>query len=229
MKRINIFPLVLGIAFLLSGCGIFHIKGNVPNYEEETYIISTMIEDVVLQEEDVSVQICSSDNENLYLSYYCADDDSEQYEITEDKGTLLVTKESKNNYGIFLFGDQYTSDSYKDVKLTLFIPDNYEGDLSIQTLDGDIVIGDVVIEKLTINTKDGNVSFDDTTITQSLSCKTKDGNVKGKLGGKISECNFKTMTINGKNNFNSNIGGNKTIEITTKDGDIDILFDKESK
>ncbi len=206
MKRIRIFLLASGILFLLSGCGIFHLKGTVPDYEEETYTVSAKIENIVMQEEDVPVQICSSDHENLYLSYYSAEDGSEQYKITEEKGTLTVVKESKKNYGIFVFGDRYASDSYKKVKLTLFIPSSYEGDLSVQTADGDIVIGEVSIGKLTIETKDGDISFEDTAITQSLSCRTKDGNVKGKLAGKISEYN-----------------------VTTKDGDIDLRFEEEGE
>ncbi len=141
-----------------------HLRGTMPNYEEQIYTSSTTINEIVLQDEDVPVQICNSENGELYLSYYCADDGSEQYKIIEDAGVLTVTKESETNYGIFLFGDQYSSDSYKQVKLTLFIPFDYKENLSVQTLDGDIQIGQVTIADLEVNTKDGDVTFKNTAI-----------------------------------------------------------------
>lgn len=229
MRQKMILLSVIGIMLLLNGCGNFHLRGTVPNYEEETYTASSKIKNVVLQDDDISVQICQSNSDKLRLSYYSADDGSEQYKIKEDKGKMDIAKESEPNYGIFVFGDRYSSDSFKNVKLTLYLPHNYEGDLSIQTLDGDIIIGDVAIENLTINTNDGDVSFDNTAISQSLCCKTKDGNITGELSGKISEYPHEMKTISGTNNLVSNIDGNKAIEVTTKDGDLDISFNKDNR
>ena len=175
MKEKMIILLSLCVAVLLSGCGIFHFRGVVPNYEEEIYTSSSTIKEVVLQDEDVPVQICNSDNGELYLSYYNTDDGSEKYKITEEEGTLTVEKKAEINQGIFIFGDQYSSDSYKSVKLTLFIPYDYEGSLSIHTIDGNIEIKDVTIENLTIEINDGDVFLNNTTIRQKLACEVKDG------------------------------------------------------
>lgn len=229
MKGKMILLLGLGMAVLLGGCGIIHLRGTVPYYEEETYTSTSVIKEVVLQDDDVPVQICNSDNGELYLSYYCAEDGSEQYKITEEGGILTAIKKTKTNQGIFIFGDQYSSDSYKQVKLTLFIPYDYEGDLSIQTIDGNIGIEDITIENLTINANDGDVSFNNTIVTQSLFCRTKDGNVKGILSGTDSEYTIETKTKDGNNSKNLKTGSDKTIDVITKDGVIDISFNDENK
>lgn len=229
MKRNGILLLSLGFAVLLSGCEGVLLRGTIPDYKEETYITSSKVKDIVLQDEDVPVEICNSDNGKLYLSYYSADDGNEKYKIKESKGVLAVEKESKRNQGIFIFGDQYSSDSYKKVKLTLFLPNDYNGNLSIQTMDGNIVIEDITLKNLIINTNDGDVFFYDTTVTQSLSCKTKDGEVKGTLCGTESEYAVKTKSKNIDNRTNIKTGSNKSIDIITKDGLIDILFNSKNE
>lgn len=224
MKNRIVLLAAVGMSILLNGCGIFHLRGTIPNYEEQIYTPSTSVRKVILQDEDVLVRICNSETKELYLSYYDADDGSERYEIIEDGEILTVAKEAKVNQGIFIFGDQYSSDSYKEVKLTLFIPNDYQGDVSVRTKDGDIEIGDVTVDHLKVVTKDGDVFLNNTTVTQNLSCSTKDGNVEGILNGNESQYNINIRTKSGNGKTNSNTSNEKAIDITTKDGDVGIAF-----
>lgn len=222
--------LALLTAAVLGGCGNFHWRGKIAEYEEQLYTCSesTEIHDIVIDNNDVPVEIYNSPNEEMYFSYYLADDESNRYEIEEKDGGLKVSNICEQNYGIFVFGDDYTSKSYENVKLQLFIPCGYLGSLSIKTLDGNICIHDIMAENIEIETSDGNVLFEGTDVHESLYCKTQDGNIKGILAGLRSEYNFKMKSSNGESSINSSAKSNKTIEIVTDDGDIEVSF-SESK
>ncbi|WP_162610540.1 DUF4097 family beta strand repeat-containing protein [Blautia sp. An249] len=245
MKKTIAFLLVLSAISLFCGCGNIHLRGTVPHYEENIYSASDKVETITIAEKDTPIQIINSNSKLVSVTYYRADDESEYYEITEENGELTIAKQSQPNNGIFILGDRYEDDSYKNVKLVLSLPDNYTGNLFIETMDGDInignvdvqdttvttndgdiVVGNAVFEHLQIDTDDGDVSFNRTAIMQELDCKTKDGDVTGTFSGEMTDYSIITKTTGGNSNINSNIGGDKAIEITTKDGDIDILFDK---
>lgn len=224
-EKIKCCTVILIAGLFLGGCGAVHLRGTVPDYKEEVYTASAEIMDIVIQEEDVPVQIFPSDNGELYVSYYDADDGSETYKITEVDGELTVTKQSESNFGIFIFGDQYSSDSYKRVKLTVFLPEDYRGGVSVQTMDGDILIGEITAVDFTIRTNDGDVSFDRTTIKNSLNCRTKDGDVGGTFAGSISDYSFKANGKTERHDVNTDADSYKRIDVTTGDGDIHISFD----
>lgn len=225
MRRIFILFLGLGITLLLGGCGSFYWKGNIPNYEEELYTpSSTEITEIIIKDEDIPVIIRNSDGDNLYISYYCADNEEEYYEIIDEKGTIAITKVSEPNFGIFVFGDIYSSDSYKDIKLTVYVPKDYTGNISIETLDGNICIGDVIVNDLTVKTKDGNVELVNTLIKHRLYCITKGGNVQGIIRGKRSE--FSLNTAIRENNIDFITDKDKEVEVITENGSIDITFDE---
>lgn len=224
MKKKILLCMCLGITTCLSGCSVVQLRGTVPEYKQETYTSSGNISSIVLCDTDIPIEICNSTNDEISLSYYNADDNSEIYEIEEAGGILTVIKKSEPNYGIFIFGDQYNSDSYADVMLKLYIPDNYMGDLSVESLDGDIKIENVTIDTLSVDTNDGNVLLSGITITQSLFCKTKDGDVKAILNGIESEYNLKIKVNEWNNNANSSDDNGKMVNIDTDDGKIDVSF-----
>ena len=99
-------------------------------------------------------------------------------------------------------------------------------DITITTNNGNIAFGSATINHLQINTLDGNISFDNTAIMQELACETKNGNVIGTFSGNMADYSIVTETVGGNSNLNSKVGGDKTISISTQDGDIDISFDK---
>lgn len=228
-KQVFTILFILLFATVLGGCGIFHWRGKVPNYEEQSYtcIDSSQITNIVIDNDDIPVEIHSSPNENIYFLYYLADDKSNQYDIVEKDGVLNISNNVKQNYGIFIFGDDYSSDSYKEIKLEIFVPHDYSGNLSVKTFDGNVSIYDISVENLEIETYDGNVLFENTGINESLYCKTQDGNIKGTLAGQMSEYSFKIETSDNENNINANEESKKSVELITDDGDVDVSFSQD--
>lgn len=98
-------------------------------YEEQAYncIDSSQITNIVIDNDDIPVKIHSFQNGNIYFSYYLANDKSNQYEIVEKDGVLNILNSVKQNYGIFILGDDYSSDSYKKIKPEIFVPHDYSG------------------------------------------------------------------------------------------------------
>lgn len=225
MKRRWYFSILLVLLFItvLSGCGFFHWRGRTPDYEKHSYNCKNSLEirDIVVDNDDVPVEVCNSEDNEIYFTYYLADDQSNQYEIGEKDGVLNIQNKSKPNYGIFIFGDETTSDSYKNVKLKLFIPCDYSGGLSVKTLDGDIRLHDISVKSLNIATNDGNILFEDTNIKGHMYCKTRDGDIQGTLAGASSEYSLITKSSDNDSNINF---GKKIIELVTEDGNINISF-----
>lgn len=225
------FSLALLTALMFHGCGIFHLRGEMPDYEKQSYFCmdSTQVKRIIIDNGDIPVEIHNSENERIYALYCLADDESNQYEIVEEDGVLNISNTSKPNYGIFLFGDKHSSDSYQDVKLELFIPRDYSGSLSIKTLDENISIYDISIKTLEIKTRNGDVFFENTGIMECLYCKTEDGDIKGKLAGKRSEYKVKTKSSDRERDIKLSGIYMKSVEFRTDDGDVNISFqEKES-
>lgn len=224
MKKICVFT--VSLMLFLTGCTSFHWRGKNPDYTEKTFIADKpeKIKNIYLEEEDTPVEILVSEDDNIHVTYFDADDESEIYDITEDKGAVEIRKKSKSNFGIFIFGDESLSDDYKKVKLKLYLPHDYPGNADVKTLDGNITVDRVHVEALTINTNDGDISLNLPVIGVSLSCNTKDGNVDGILDGQMEDFTYTAVTDDGRSNLNSGGSGNKKIKIKTKDGDIDLSF-----
>lgn len=231
MKKQFLFFVLLALlsVMTLNGCGIFHLRGEIPDYEKQSYSCrdSSQIKSIVVDNNDIPVEIRNSENDDIYFLYYLANDESNQYEIVEDRGVLNVLNKCKPNYGIYILGDKCSSDSYKDVKLEIFIPCAYSGSLFVKTLDENISVYDISIKNLEIETRDGDVFFENTDITERLYCKTEDGDIKGTLAGKLSEYSLKTKSSDNERDIASGAAPNKSVEFKTDDGNVTVSFSEK--
>ena len=151
MKKKVVFFTILTTLICLDSCGIYW-KGRTPEYEKFRYTCSDSpaIHSITIKETEVPVRICTSENDKIYFHYYLPDDDSSRYEIGEEKGTLSVKNITRPNMGIFIAGDESESDSYKEVKFELFLPEDFDGRVELSTSDSDIWTGAVALESLRI-------------------------------------------------------------------------------
>ena len=79
MKKFLAFLLLLSMTYLFCGCSNIHLRGTAPHYEENTYSASDEIESVTIDEKNTPIQIVSSDSKTVSVTYYRADDGSEDY------------------------------------------------------------------------------------------------------------------------------------------------------
>ncbi|HJD36660.1 MAG TPA: DUF4097 domain-containing protein, partial [Candidatus Blautia ornithocaccae] len=141
----------------------------------------------------------------IYFYYYLPDDDSSRYEIGEEKSTLTVENIVKPNMGIFIAGDEAESDSYKDVKFELFLPEDFEGRLELSTSDGDIWTGAVALGEMKAESNEGDIIFENTVIKERLNISTHYGDIRGTLAGNPTDSSLE-------------------MELSAKDGEIQLSY-----
>ena len=212
MKKKIIFFVILAAITCLDGCGIYW-KGRTPEYEKFQYTCSdsSEIQLITIKETDVPVRICTSENDKIYFHYYLPDDDSmpdddsNRYEIGEENGTLTVENITKPNMGIFIAGDESESDSYKEVKFELFLPEDFDGRLVLSTSDSDIWTGAVALGEMKAESYDGDIIFENTVIKEGLNVSTRYGDIRGILAGDSKDSSLE-------------------MELSAKDGEIQLSY-----
>ena len=205
MKKKIIFFVILAAITCLDGCGIYW-KGRTPEYEKFQYTCSDSSEKLItIKETDVPVRICTSENDKIYFHYYLPDDDSNRYEIGEENGTLTVENITKPNMGIFIAGDESESDSYKEVKFELFLPEDFDGRLVLSTSDSDIWTGAVALGEMKAESYDGDIIFENTVIKEGLNVSTRYGDIRGILAGDSKDSSLE-------------------MELSAKDGEIQLSY-----
>lgn len=113
-------------------------------------------------------------------------------------------------------------------EIKLQIPDSITCNLAITTTNNN-----VVLPKMTLN---GNISLDvnngDISLNQflgegNITLHTKNGNITGTLTGSAEDFTIQSEARKGNSSLpESQAGGNKTLNVTTNNGDIDLSFEK---
>lgn len=78
-----------------------------------------------------------------------------------------------------------------------------------------------------MKTSDGNVIFHNPLIKEKLHCQTKDGDIKGTLAGSMSDFTYIMDTSASHSVIPSSQKNKKVLELTTRDGNINILFSED--
>lgn len=155
-------------------------------YERFTYDVQNPagINAIVLTDADVPIEVLPSGDSTMHATYF--ESDKEKYDIEVDGDTLYIRKRIRLMIGLFMFRD-----NPDDVKLTMYLPEGYAGELSVASADGDIRVFGVSMANVSIKTADGDISLNRSHINGSIACKTIDGDIS--VGGiTASEASLKT-------------------------------------
>lgn len=253
MKTLSLI-LLLSLGMTVFSGGAAHASSN---YEEQSYAVEnpSSITAIRLTEVDVPVEVLSSGDDSMHVSYYTSE--YEKYEIEVHDSTLHITKKISFHWFISV-------EPPEEVKLTLYLPVNYAGDMEATAADGNIHIGEVPFSRLSVKTgdggisisktqiaedvicetldgdikidgvsatdmklktMDGDISFDRPAIANSLSCRAVDGDIEGTLVGQASDYTLIVKTADGDSNIASGGSGAKQCELKTIDGDVTVAFE----
>lgn len=184
-------------------------------YERFTHTIEnpSAIKSIVLADADVPVEVLSSEDESMHAIYF--ESDKEQYDIEVDGDTLYIRKRLPFMATLFMFHRRP-----HDVKLTMYLPVGYDGDLNIATADGDIRVFGVTMSDVTIKTADGDIAVNRSHIGESAICKTLDGDI---TIGSITAAEVSLKTTDGNIVLDRPLVSNR-LTCRTTDGDIDGLL-----
>ena len=139
-----------------------------------------------------------------------------------DDGILNMTAESGEGISKF-FG---VKSSGEQSKISLQVPSDLLASLEIHTTNEDISVASLrVADKITLSNNNGDISFDKLAVGNSLQIDNKNGNISGSVAGSYDEFAISTESKKGENNLpDAKEGGNKTLNVTNNNDDIDIEF-----
>lgn len=168
-----------------------------------------------------------TDNQDKY--------ERKQFQTTEDIYEIMVNDIS-TNYTLKVSDSKEMivdySDSPTDSWYTIEVSDDI---LKINKTRGTVGVEDssVIItmpkkeyQNISIETTNGDIIFDNVS-SQQYKCFTENGDIKGTLEANEADYLIVVKTKNGKSNIKDNvIESSKTIEFSTKNGDVKIVFNK---
>lgn len=202
------------VAFSLSGFN-FRNLNNEPKFTEMNFISNDTVNTINAKDENVSIEIITSDDDKVHITYF--ENASSIYTIKENNGVInLSVDKTFNITGIFSF-------SFESVKLTIAIPENYDGVLNIETSNATITIEDVKASDVTLKTSNATIEVDNLVALGEIEIDTSNGKVDLE---NTSGNDFIIETSNAKIELN-NVFSAEGLDLHTSNGSIsfdDIKF-----
>lgn len=217
LKKIFAFTACLTAALLLfAGC-----SSDGSEYQQKTYTAEEGVQSLQIDVQDRIVKIEITDGEQMSVDYF--ESEKESYQISAEGGTLSIASRSNKEWSDFIGGKAPAEQR----TLTVRLPENKLASLQISATNEDIQLPALTLDKASVYINGGSVSFDTLEIGESLTMETKNGSVTGTVAGGYDDFAISTTIKKGDNNLpEQKEGGEKTLNVTVNNGDIDIHFTK---
>ena len=220
MKKIIsiLLCLILG-SFILSGCS----NSDEP-FEEKSYTSDTQINEINLDVRDREIEVSLSEDEQVHIEY--SENSKEHYDISvSDKNVLTMTSASNKEWTDYIGGKP----SAEDRKISLQIPDALLESLTLSTTNEDITLSALAVTgSINISSNGGNIAFANLDVGSALTLNVKNGNISGEIVGSYDDFSIQSEMKKGESNLPVNKdGGEKTLDVSGNNGDVNIEFVKE--
>ena len=220
MKKIISLALCLVLSsFLLAGC-----SDNSEPFEEKSYTPDTQIREINLDVEDREIEVSLSEDEQVHIQY--SENSKEYYDISvSDENVLSMVSASDKEWTDYVGGKP----SAEDRKIVLQIPDALLDTLTLSTTNEDISLPALdVTNSISISSNGGNITFETLDVGSSLTLNAKNGDISGTVAGSYDDFAIQTEIKKGESNLpDSKDGGEKTLNVSNNNGNINIEFVKE--
>ena len=221
MKKIIslLLCLVLG-GFILVGC-----SNSSEPFEEKSYTPDTQINEINLDVRDREIEVSLSEDEQVHIQY--SENNKEYYDITvSDENVLTITSAGNKTWTDYIGGKP----SAEDRKITLQIPNAFLENLILSTTNEDITLSAAAVTgSMDISSNGGNIAFESLDVGNTLTLNVKNGNVSGTVVGSYDDFAIQTEIKKGESNLPDNKdGGEKTLNVSSNNGDVNITFVSES-
>lgn len=191
MKRKLILSILMVLLTLgLSGC---IITDNSDDYERKEFKSTEAVSKVIISDESADVVFKVADSNELSVEYAEASaSEDEWYDISVSNGVLEIEK-TESTVGV------------TDNSLIISMPNKEYEEISVETINGDIIFEEV------------NASI--------YRCNLKNGDIRGTIQGNSADYLCVISVENGDSTLESNaITSTKIIELNVKNGDIEVEF-----
>lgn len=190
-------------------------------FSPETYQIDAAeVHTVVIEATDRSVEVVASTDGTIRVDCYQSEKEYYQFDLSE--GTLRVTLEQDRQWYDF-FG--FKSDAeYRAIRLS--VPEDALSSLQIETTNEDVTLEPISLgASASIRVNGGNIRFDALEVGEALTLEVKNGDICGTVLGSVDEFTISAQVKKGESNLPEQMGdGEKALEVSANNGDIDINF-----
>ena len=166
-----------------------------------------------------------SEDDQIHISYF--ENSQETYDITvSDEQVLTMTSASTQDWTDYIGGKP----SAENRKILLQIPDALLDTLTLSTTNEDISLPALAITKsINISSNGGNITFGNLEVGSAIYLTVKNGDSSGAVVGSDDEFASQTEIKKGESNLPDNKdGGEKTLNVSGNNGDVNITFVSES-
>jgi len=189
------------------------ITGDEYSLVERTYTVDEFSK-LVIDVEDKSIEIRTTDDTEISVSYYVHEKSPVISSIDDD--TLTI----ENHilwYNYFLLNFDWFAPSAIH-QLVIYVPSSYVSSMDINTSNGTIYIGDnISFTELDVYTSNGAITLEDVVVNDDLTVTTSNGVIT--IDGLMVDGVFKAITSNGLIDANL-IEANK-VDLSTSNGAIE--------
>ena len=166
-----------------------------------------------------------SEDDQIHISYF--ENSQETYDITvSDEQVLTMTSASNKDWTDYIGGKP----SAENRKILLQIPDALLDTLTLSTTNEDISLPALGITKsINISSSGGNITFGNLEVGSAIYLTVKNGDISGTVVGSYDDFAIQTEIKKGESNLPDNKdGGEKTLNVSSNNGDVNITFVSES-
>lgn len=210
--------LVLG-SFVLTGC-----SDNNEAFEGKSYTSDIPVNEINLDVQDREIEVSLSEDEQVHIQYY--ENRKEYYDISvSDENVLTMTSASNKNWTDYIGGKP----SAENRKISLQIPDALLENLTISTTNEDITLPALAVTgSISISSTEGNITFGTLDVGNALTLSAKNGDISGAVVGSYDDFVIQSEIKKGESNLPDNKdGGEKTLNVSSNNGDVNIEFVNE--
>lgn len=216
LKILNTSLFIFAFTMFVTGCS----NEKVEVTKEEYTLSSDNVKSINISVKDRAIEVIPTNNDEIKITYYKSDKEFYDIKLTDDKA--LSMKSASDKYISDYFGIQ--NNSIKSI--TLEIPYFLQSDLIIETTNNDITLPEMEITgEISIKINNGNIILENILGKNTITLSTKNGDISGSLKGTYEDFEIHSNPHKGESNLpKSKTDGYKLLDVSTNNGDIDILF-----
>lgn len=222
MKKIISLTLCLVLSsFVLAGCS----DSNNPFAQKEYTVDVTQIEELSIDVCDRQIEVSISEDDKIHITYF--ENSKETFDITVSDENVLTMASVNNKDWIDYIGKKPSAEHRK---ISLQIPDALLDALTLSTTNEDISLPALAITgSISISSNGGNITFKNLAVGNSLYLTVKNGDIQGTVIGSYDDFAIQSKIKKGESNLPVNKdSGEKTLNVSCNNGDVNIEFVKEN-
>lgn len=210
--------LILGSS-IFSGC-----SDSSEPFEGKSYTADTRINEINLDVRDREIEVSLSEDEQVHIQYY--ENSKEYYDISvSDENVLNMVTASDKEWADYIG----VKPSAEGRKISLQIPDALLENLTLSTTNEDITLSALAVTgSIHISSNGGNIAFGNLEVGENLTLNVKNGDISGAVVGSYDDFSIQSEIKKGESNLpNNKDGGEKTLNVSGNNGDVNIEFVNE--